>query len=75
MNDGKGLTEGPEGEEREKMEKRSQRYLCHSDQSPREAAGGNTEAEVQTITYKMNYRASLVAQWLRVCLPMQGTRV
>ena len=21
------------------------------------------------------YRASLVAQWLRVCLPMQGTRV
>ena len=22
-----------------------------------------------------NYRASLVAQWLRICLPMQGTRV
>ena len=22
-----------------------------------------------------NSRASLVAQWLRVCLPMQGTRV
>ena len=21
------------------------------------------------------YRASLVAQWLRICLPMQGTRV
>ena len=24
---------------------------------------------------EMNYRASLVAQWLRVCLLMQGTRV
>ena len=24
---------------------------------------------------KIIYRASLVAQWLRVCLPMQGTRV
>ena len=25
--------------------------------------------------YKMAVGASLVAQWLRVCLPMQGTRV
>ena len=25
--------------------------------------------------FKNYYRASLVAQWLRVCLPMQGTRV
>ena len=24
---------------------------------------------------KKSYRASLVAQWLRICLPMQGTRV
>ena len=24
---------------------------------------------------KLNDRASLVAQWLRICLPMQGTRV
>ena len=24
---------------------------------------------------KTNSRASLVAQWLRICLPMQGTRV
>ena len=24
---------------------------------------------------RKNYRASLVAQWLRICLPMQGTRV
>ena len=24
---------------------------------------------------KRNNRASLVAQWLRICLPMQGTRV
>ena len=23
----------------------------------------------------LDYRASLVAQWLRICLPMQGTRV
>ena len=27
------------------------------------------------VTKKENYRASLVAQWLRICLPMQGTRV
>ena len=25
--------------------------------------------------FKMNLRASLVAQWLRICLLMQGTRV
>ena len=25
--------------------------------------------------YKYLPRASLVAQWLRICLPMQGTRV
>ena len=24
---------------------------------------------------KMVFRAPLVAQWLRICLPMQGTRV
>ena len=24
---------------------------------------------------RMKWRASLVAQWLRICLPMQGTRV
>ena len=24
---------------------------------------------------KVEYRASLVAQWLRICLPIQGTRV
>ena len=26
-------------------------------------------------TVKRTWRASLVAQWLRICLPMQGTRV
>ena len=26
-------------------------------------------------TQKSTYGASLVAQWLRICLPMQGTRV
>ena len=25
--------------------------------------------------YKLHPRASLVAQWLRICLPMQGTQV
>ena len=29
-----------------------------------------TKVEPKTVT-----RASLVAQWLRICLPMQGTRV
>ena len=27
------------------------------------------------VKIKHNFRASLVAQWLRICLPMQGTRV
>ena len=30
---------------------------------------------VKYISIKTKNRASLVAQWLRVCLPMQGTRV
>ena len=29
---------------------------------------------MQRYTQKQ-YRASLVVQWLRICLPMQGTRV
>ena len=29
----------------------------------------------QGLEYKRQYGASLVAQWLRICLPMQGTRV
>ena len=31
--------------------------------------------EGKIIEYKNLKRASLVAQWLRICLPMQGTRV
>ena len=31
--------------------------------------------EMASRQIKRNYRASLVAQWLRICLPMQGTRV
>ena len=31
--------------------------------------------ETQTNKTKRNSRASLVAQWLRICLLMQGTRV
>ena len=27
------------------------------------------------LSQKLSHRASLVAQWLRICLPMQGTRV
>ena len=35
------------------------------------------EQEILGVTKNRNrmYRASLVAQWLRICLPMQGTRV
>ena len=31
--------------------------------------------DVIPFTLKMNLGVSLVAQWLRICLPMQGTRV
>ena len=35
-----------------------------------------TEKSIDTeVGLKTSRRASLVAQWLRVCLPMQGTRV
>ena len=30
---------------------------------------------IKTLIQKHICRASLVAQWLRICLPMQGTRV
>ena len=33
------------------------------------------QREVSVVPFNKWYRASLVAQWLRVCLPMQGTRV
>ena len=33
-------------------------------------------AKEQACSFQIGeYRASLVAQWLRICLPMQGTRV
>ena len=31
--------------------------------------------KVKSTSSKSHKRASLVAQWLRICLPMQGTRV
>ena len=31
--------------------------------------------EAQTMEFKSSHRASLVVQWLRIRLPMQGTRV
>ncbi|KAJ8779554.1 hypothetical protein J1605_012438 [Eschrichtius robustus] len=33
------------------------------------------EKTCKEASIKLYYRASLVAQWLRICLPMQGTRV
>ena len=43
----------------------------------RKSYSGNvsTQKESPVFTYKILLRASLVAQWLRICLPMQGTRV
>ena len=35
----------------------------------------NTRLYVNYTSIKKKNRASLVAQWLRICLPMQGTRV
>ena len=35
----------------------------------------NLKNSTNELIYKTETRASLVAQWLRVCLPMQGTRV
>ena len=35
----------------------------------------NTPRHILIKLSKIKYRASLVAQWLRICLPMQGTRV
>ena len=39
----------------------------------------HTHTNTHTMEYysaiKKNERASLVIQWLRICLPMQGTRV
>ena len=35
--------------------------------------GGFTETAAESL--KENVRASLVAQWLRICPPMRGTRV
>ena len=42
-------------------------------------ASGNDPKGIQQMKKEIDsrkiYRASLVAQWLRICLPMQGTRV
>ena len=35
----------------------------------------STSLIIREVQIKTMMRASLVAQWLRVCLPMQGTRV
>ena len=34
-----------------------------------------SSAHFTAVIKKKSSRASLVAQWLRICLPMQGTRV
>ena len=36
---------------------------------------GSTSLMIREMQIKTTVRASLVAQWLRVCLPMQGTWV
>ena len=41
---------------------------------PREEVRGNASSEPHRL-FKVIFRASLVAQRLRICLPMQGTRV
>ena len=35
----------------------------------------NVISSERSQSQKTTYRASLVVQWLRICLPMQGTRV
>ena len=34
-----------------------------------------TSNEIETVIKNLQTGASLVVQWLRICLPMQGTRV
>ena len=34
-----------------------------------------TSTEIETVIKNLPTGASLVAQWLRICLPMQGTQV
>ena len=41
----------------------------------RKNPGRNTSRHILIKLSKITYRASLVVQWLRICLPMQGTRV
>ena len=50
-------------------------YLFGWDLSPQDQEVNNVTTRVGKREYKFMCRASLVAQWLRVCLPMQGTRV
>ena len=38
-------------------------------------AAGKLKTRVRADLQKQTFWASLVAQWLRICLPMQGTRV
>ena len=49
----------------------TQMHPVPSDSNPRDSPKGNEN----TCSQKDLHRASLGAQWLRVCLPMQGTRV
>ena len=52
-------------------------HLLRPGKAETERAVGGAETEMRTAgpTLKLTLRASLVAQWLRICLPMQGTRV
>ena len=44
---------------------------CESDSRGENKGTGHNKLE---LTSRIQFRASLVAQWLRICLPMQGTR-
>ena len=48
---------------------------CNHSTGVNEGSWGERHNIIQSIVYKLRGGASLVAQWLRICLPMQGTRV
>ena len=48
--------------------------LSHTPRPSWQGEGGR-ERDLRSSIKRDQVRASLVAQWLRICLPMQGTRV
>ncbi|KAJ8775825.1 hypothetical protein J1605_016052 [Eschrichtius robustus] len=56
---------------RNKRSRRNEKLAHHYEEQPLLAATRESPREFKTC----DARASLVAQWIRICLPMQGTRV